>query len=91
MWTARQIWEAGRQALAAKEAASGEAPAVIAAELAGAPALSDSFDASSFEFAAQPYRIHFRNGASGEYDGAALAVAFPFDPAQVASVEPIGE
>jgi len=33
------------------------------------------------------YRIHFKNGFSGEYNGAVLAHTFSFDAAQVSRVE----
>jgi hypothetical protein len=36
------------------------------------------------------YRIHFKNGNSGEYSGAALVHSFPFDRAEVVSIEAIG-
>ncbi len=49
------------------------------------------FDPSAFTFEARTYRVHFKNGNSGEYDGAALATAFPFDPAQVDRVEAMDE
>lgn len=39
--------------------------------------------------AGRDYRIHFKNGCSGEYAGAVLACRFPFDPEQVEGVERI--
>lgn len=33
------------------------------------------------------YRIHFKNGNSGEYSGAALVHGFPFDRGEVVSIE----
>ena len=50
---------------------------------------SDVFDPAAFGFEPRTYRVHFKNGLSGEYDGAALATVFPFDPAQIQAVEPI--
>ena len=84
MWTAKEIWEAGRNALAGKESASAD-PA------APPPSASPEFDPSAFDFEVRVYRIHFKNGHSGEYDGVALAQGFPFDPAQVERVEPAEE
>lgn len=43
----------------------------------------------AFEFADVPYRIHFKNGASGEYAGAVLARHFPFDREQIESIETV--
>jgi len=50
-----------------------------------------SFDPAEFAFEPRTYRVHFKNGNSGEYEGAALANAFPFDPAQIERIEPIEE
>ncbi|HLZ50840.1 MAG TPA: hypothetical protein VKP61_08825 [Candidatus Acidoferrum sp.] len=120
MFTAKEIWEAGKAALEgkAKEAASA-IPATVGpvmrevkagadpslsptaarfeSELqasqeapAGAPVVfvpADSFDPADFDFEPGTYRVHFKNGHSGEYDGVALAHSFPFDPAQVQGIE----
>jgi len=49
---------------------------------------ADEFDPSEFSFEAHhSYRVTFKNGLSSECDGAALANAFPFDPAQVERIE----
>jgi len=45
------------------------------------------FDPAAFPFRACVYRIHFKNGLSGEYHGEALATSFPFDPREVHRVE----
>jgi hypothetical protein len=48
------------------------------------------FDRSSFKPEdGKHYRIHFRNGHSGEYNGQALAVDHPFNWDEVVSVEEI--
>jgi hypothetical protein len=93
MWSTKEIWEAGRAALAAKEAPT-PAPAYFAAPApAPAPVAQTEavFDAPAFGFEARTYRITFKNGNSGEYDGAVLAGYFPFDPREVARVEPVEE
>ena len=87
MWTAKEIWEAGRAALAAKEKEPEPAPPPAAPM----PADSEIFDATAFDFEARPYRITFHGGTSGEYDGAVLARQFPFDPRDVQRVEPVEE
>jgi hypothetical protein len=86
MWTARDIWEAGREALAARDN-----PAPAPAPVEAAPAVEQDFDPAAFDFEARPYRITFRGGTSGEYDGAVLARQFPFDPREVKRVEPVEE
>jgi len=93
MFTAKEIWEAGRAALSAKENA---APAPTPAPASVAPPapvvhVEPVFDPAAFGFEARPYRVHFRGGTSGEYDGAVLAGYFPFDPREVARVEPVEE
>ena len=50
---------------------------------------SGVFDPTAFPFRACAYRIHFKNGLSGEYDGQALAANFPFDPREVHRVEEV--
>lgn len=37
-------------------------------------------------FENKPYRVTFKNGLSGEYDGQVLATSFPFDPEQVEGI-----
>jgi hypothetical protein len=51
------------------------------------PAGSGVFDPAAFPFRACVYRIHFKNGLSGEYQGETLAANFPFDPREVHRVE----
>jgi len=88
MFTTKEIWEAGRAAL-------GLAPTATTSSAAAAPAVAPAadnapsvFDPSKFQFQACVYRIHFKNGNSGEYDGAALSTAFPFDVSEIESIEP---
>jgi hypothetical protein len=88
MWSAKEIWEAGRAALAARYTAP-------AAPVAPAPVVEveaeEFFDPTAFSFEARPYRITFRGGSSGEYDGSVLARQFPFDAKEVRRVEPVEE
>jgi hypothetical protein len=94
MFTTKEIWEAGRAALglapAAATRAAAPGPAQLAA-LAEEDNASSVFDASAFAFEPRTYRIHFKNGCSGEYEGAALATSFPFDPSQIERIEPVEE
>ena len=46
-----------------------------------------AFDPVSFSFEDRVYRIHFKNGCSGEYAGVPLGQNFPFDPREVVGVE----
>jgi len=46
------------------------------------------FDPASYSFEDRVYRIHFKNGLSGEYAGVVLGQSFPFDPREVERVEP---
>ncbi len=85
MFTTREIWEAGRRALGLNDAQHTSTPAVPAPMPTED---SDVFDPAAFAFEQRTYRIHFKNGYSGEYEGAALATFFPFDPAQIESVQP---
>jgi len=87
MFTTKEIWEAGRAALGLAPTAS-TAPAPQTAPMAP---VSEVFDPSDFDFEPRAYRIHFKNGHSGEYDGASLATFFPFDAVQVERVEPVEE
>jgi hypothetical protein len=70
-----------------EEEAPPPSPVVVKAATHGSGAV---FVPSEFSFEARPYRVHFKNGCSGEYDGAALATFFPFDPREVESVQPVG-
>jgi hypothetical protein len=74
---------------AAEKAAADLTAAIIAASKKEAPPPSAPAGAVQFN-PAREYRIHFENGNSGEYSGAALANGFPFDPFDVASIEEIG-
>jgi hypothetical protein len=56
---------------------------------AAAALASDVFDPHAFTFRACAYRIHFKNGISGEYRGEVLAANFPFDPREVHRVEEV--
>lgn len=78
---------------AAAEAAAAAAPAAAAAAAAEAQHAHGPvvFDPTAFPFDARHYRIHFKNGISGEYDGAILAHTFPFDVREVERVEPVEE
>jgi len=90
MWTAREIWEAGRAALAARETTPPPAAPPPAAPVE-VEEDSEIFNPTAFDFEARPYRITFRGGTAGEYDGAVLARQFPFDPRDVQRVEPVEE
>ena len=68
--------------------AGAAAPAVHPVAAAHTPAV---FDHTAFTFRPCAYRIHFKNGHSGEYDGVVLAHTFPFDPREVERVEPVEE
>jgi len=90
MFTTKEIWEAGRAALGLAPAAATPPAAVVIAPVATneQPGVSDPI---AFAFSPRVYRIHFKNGNSGEYDGAALATAFPFDASQIERIEPVEE
>jgi hypothetical protein len=47
------------------------------------------FDPAAFVFHPRVYRVHFKNGLSGEYHGEVLGHNFPFDPREVERVEPV--
>lgn len=79
----KQIWDAQH---GEKETAKAPAPVVIEAD-----SLPADFDPTAFDFEPRAYRITFKNGNSGEYDGAVLARQFPFDPREVERVEPVEE
>lgn len=92
MFSTKEIWEAGRKALGLPPIApSAASPAPVFVVEVPDPAPSDVFDPSAFPFEPRAYRIHFKNGHSGEYDGAALATGFPFDATQVERIEPVEE
>jgi hypothetical protein len=93
MATAREIWEAGRAALGLSTtleppAAPPTPPAPSAPMVEPDPvAGGDVFDPTAFPFDKPVYRVHFKNGLSGEYRGEVLAQNFPFDPREVHRVE----
>ncbi len=37
----------------------------------------------------RPYRVHFRGGTSGEYDGYTLRTSAPFPLSEVVSIDPV--
>lgn len=92
MYSLQEILAAGKKALGIPDA-----PAPANATPALAPVVVEAkftehggvFDPSEFAFEPRTYRIHFRNGCSGEYDGAVLASHFPFDAAEVIDVRPV--
>ena len=88
MFTTKEIWEAGRAALGLTPTAA-TVPAVPPAPPVAAAAAPGVFDPDTFGFEARVYRIHFKNGCSGEYDGAALATSFPFNAAEIERIEPV--
>jgi hypothetical protein len=88
MWTALEIWKAGRAALDA--AAAKQNPTA-------APAPYPVAEPEDFEMTAldalqledRPYRVHFRGGTSGEYDGYTLRTSAPFPLSEVVSIDPV--
>src|SRR5258708_16837898 len=72
MFTTKEIWEAGRAALGLAPAAATPPAAVVIAPVA-TNEQPGVFDPIAFAFSPRVYRIHFKNGNSGEYEGAALA------------------
>ena len=80
--------EALAERLAAYKAskASAPPPSPVVSETVAAD-VDFAFDPASFPFADRAYRIHFKNGCSGEYSGAVLAHTFPFDAREVERVE----
>ena len=91
MYSTRDIWEAGRAALGLPVTIEPSAPAPAPAVAPAPPAADDIFAPASYPFRAGAYRIHFKNGFSGEYEGSILASAFPFDVREVLRVEPVEE
>jgi hypothetical protein len=91
-FSARQIWEAGRKALGLPvtlEDAKTEGVALpdVPSEQSGEVAPAVFATETQTVFGPGVYRIHFKNGLSGEYHGTALAQQFPFDPREVESIE----
>lgn len=97
MWTALEIWKAGREALAAKaKAAAAPAPAPAADPFASLSQLADEQDPDfeltvldALQLEDRPYRVHFRGGTSGEYDGLTLRSSAPFPLSEVVSIDPV--
>jgi hypothetical protein len=87
MWTTKEIWEAGKAALAAKGAPAPAPPSPVVESVL----LPADFDPAAFGFEARIYRVRFKNGNSGEYEGSVLAARFPFDPREIERVEPVEE
>lgn len=91
MFGASDMWNDAAADLTAQIQKNAEAERVAAQQHAPEVAGPRVFDPAAFTFGNHAYRIHFKNGNSGEYDGATLAQSFPFDVAQVESVEPVGD
>ena len=91
MVSTREIWEAGRKALGLDVTLEvpPAPPAPPAPVIAPDPVDSGAFDPTAFPFDLPVYRVHFRNGLSGEYRGEVLRANFPFDPREVHRVESV--
>lgn len=97
MASPREIWEAGRRALGLDVTlevppAPPDPPApVVAPDPVGYGVhVGDGvFDPTAFPFDRVTYRVHFRNGCSGEYRGEVLRANFPFDVREVLRVESV--
>ena len=76
--------------LAEEEAKAEKALADLAAAIASAGKQAPPPSSSPEFVPGVEYRIHFKNGNSGEYSGAALVHTFPFDRGEVVSIEAIG-
>jgi hypothetical protein len=90
----KQLWKAGKygemdELIAAEAEKEAQALADSAAASVVAPPEHENQSPALSFHAGQNYRVHFKNGCSGEYVGEVLANRFPFDPEQVASVERI--
>lgn len=87
MWTLEQIIEAGKKALGQ----TADPPAPPDPAPAADPATQDfemtALDALQLED--RPYRVHFRGGTSGEYDGYTLRTSAPFPLSEVVSIDPV--
>lgn len=89
MWTAKEIWEAGKAALAAK---ANPAPAPAPDPEPETDSESDDFEMTALDalqLEDRPYRVQFRGGTSGEYDGATLRTSAPFHLGEVVSIDPV--
>jgi hypothetical protein len=77
-----------------EQEAEREAEREKAGEVAAAsPAaeIRSGFPAAFRFLPSETYRIHFRNGNSGEYQGAALVHGVPFDVSEVQTIELVGD
>jgi hypothetical protein len=85
----KEILDAGRAALGLPVASPPDdtPPAPAAPRILRVKNLPADFNPSAFGFEARVYRVRFKNGNTGEYDGAVLAGRFPFDPREIESVE----
>ena len=91
MASPREIWEAGRRALGLDVTlevppAPPDPPAPV---VAPDPVVGEVFNPPAFTFDRVTYRVHFRNGCSGEYRGEVLRANFPFDVREVLRVESV--
>ena len=90
MWTAKQIYQAGRAALEAAAAKKAPAPAVQQAAFAQEEDPDFEMTAlDALQLEDRPYRVHFRGGTSGEYDGYTLRTSAPFPLSEVVSIDPV--
>ena len=89
MWTAKQIWEGGRAALEAAAAKTAPAPAAEPAALAEEDPDFELTALDALQLEDRPYRVHFRGGTSGEYDGYTLRTSAPFPLSEVVSIDPV--
>ena len=89
MASPREIWEAGRRALGLDVTLEvpPAPPTPPAPVIAPDPVQGEVFNPPAFTFDRAVYRVHFKNGLSGEYRGEVLAQNFPFDPREVHRVE----
>jgi hypothetical protein len=92
MVTAKQIWEAGRAALGLAVANPSPTPSTAPAGVEeSAPDVSEQ-TALALELVNlqdRAYRVHFRGGTSGEYNGVQLGICAPFDLSEVVSIDPV--
>ncbi len=91
MVTAKQIWEAGRAALGLAVANSipSTAPATAAVEDPANVSEQGALALELVNLEDRAYRVHFRGGTSGEYNGVQLGICAPFDLAEVVSIDPV--
>ena len=91
MVTAKQIWEAGRAALGlAVNPTSTPTPAPAGVqEIAPDVSEQTALALELVNLEDRDYRVHFRGGTSGEYNGHQLAICAPFDLSEVVSIDPV--